>query len=67
MDGGMEQDHSLFYLRLTLILGVFNPKFLRYSLLMVELAETDEAFDLIKPRKLRQHRQEPATNYKDRL
>jgi len=34
---------------------------------MVDLAETDEAFDLIEPRKLRQPRQEPATNYKDRL
>jgi len=45
MDRNMGQDHNL----LALILGVFNPKFLRYSLLMVELAETDEAFDLIKP------------------
>lgn len=67
MDWSVEQDYSLFYLSLALILGVFNPKLLRYSLLMVDLAETDEAFDLIKPRKLRQHRQEPATNYKDRL
>lgn len=49
MDGGMEQDHSLFYLSLALILGVFNHKFLRYSLLMVDLAETDEVFDLIEP------------------